>query len=97
MAKKSDKQLYWLGPGSYGFGKNKLNPGDPIPSDFPEVNLKRFKKRIGEKVVSQVSLNQQEKIKNLAAENAALKEELEERKAEINKLINQIESPDGKK
>ena len=70
MAKK---QLYWLGPGTFGVGKNALNPGDLLPGNFSGENLKRFKNKIGEKVERGILDN----TKELKEENKELKDRLE--------------------
>jgi len=86
-----DNQKYWLGPGVYGTGKKMLRPNDPIPADWPKENFKRFKHKIGEKIVKpdpgkRDQLRQElEKVK---AERDQLKKELEEVKIELKKAVN---------
>lgn len=82
------QQLYWLGPGVYGTGKNMLKPGDPLPDNFSKENLKRFEHKIGEKIergiIGDVKSLKAE-IKFLKAEIKTLQEELDqEREQEEN-------------
>ena len=84
------KQLYWLGPGNYGYGKTALKPGDPLPDNFSKENLKRFKNKIGEKIERGVI----EDVKSLKAEIEKLKAEMKNLREENIKLLEQLESLD---
>jgi len=101
------KQLYWIGPGVYGAGKEKLNIGDPIPISFPKNNLTRFKKKIGEKiepgVIEDINALKAElkKIKDkpyeaLEKENLELSEKIETLEKENLELTKALEKPGNK-
>lgn len=89
-------QKYWLGPGVYGTGKKRLNPGDPIPGDWSEEKFKRFSKKIGEKMETgaiEKSATLAKKLKYLGKEIKALKKENAELKERIAEL--EAENPGG--
>ena len=84
------KQLYWLGPGVYGTGKNMLQPGDPLPDNFSKENLKRFKNKIGEKIEKGVI----EDVKSLKAEIKKLKVEVKTLQEKNTELLEKLEELD---
>lgn len=83
-------QLYWIGPGVYGTGKNMLKIGDPIPNNFPKENLKRFKNKIGEKIERGIIGD----VKSLKAEIKKLKAEIKSLQEENIKLLEKLEEMD---
>lgn len=84
------QQLYWLGPGVYGTGKNMLQPGDPLPSNFSKENLKRFKNKIGEKIERGVIGD----VKSLKAEIKKLKAEIKILQEKNIELLEKLEELD---
>ncbi|KPK96012.1 hypothetical protein AMJ80_02405 [bacterium SM23_31] len=94
MAKKEKTNLVWLGPGTLGTGKDRLNPGDPLPADFSEKDMKRFARKIGEpreKTSIAEKQNLQALVKKLEAQVRVLEGKLEDQKTENDLLIEQIE------
>lgn len=103
MAKKSNNQLYWLGPGDFGHGKDSLKPNDPLPDSWDDKKIDAMKKRFPGKIGEKVLKGTGKKIESFTAEIEALKERIEILESdnkrlvdENNELINQIESG-GKK
>lgn len=84
------QQLYWLGPGVYGTGKNMLQPGDPLPGNFSKENLKRFKNKIGEKIERGIIGD----VKSLKEEIKKLKAEIETLQKEKIELLEKLEELD---
>lgn len=84
------QQLYWLGPGNYGYGKTALKPGDPLPDNFSKENLRRFKNKIGEKIERGVIGD----VKTLKDEIKKLKTEVKVLQEEKKELLEQLESLD---
>lgn len=87
------QQLYWLGPGNYGYGKNALEPNDPLPDNFSKLNLKRFKNKIGEKIERGVISD----VKSLKAEIKKLKAEIKTLQEERVELLEKLEELDKEK
>ena len=84
------QQLYWLGPGNYGYGKTALKPGDPLPDNFSKENLRRFKNKIGEKIERGVIGD----VKSLKAEIEKLKAEIKALQEEKLGLLEKLEELD---
>lgn len=87
------QQLYWLGPGNYGYGKNALEPNDPLPDNFSKLNLKRFAHKIGEKIERGVIGD----VKSLKAEIKKLKTEVKVLLEEKKELLEKLEELDKEK
>jgi len=85
------KQLYWNGPGVYGFGEKVLKPGDPIPKDWSKENFIRFKNKIGEKIEVGVI----EDTAELKTEIKKLRTEIKDLEKQNIELLEQIEKKEN--